>query len=214
MKLRLTIAAALVAMVSNLSAANYLISNVVSGDATDVLYQNSDGSLLSGGIVALGYFAGGAPSSSIADIATTISSFTLQASSPVGGNSEDLGGSFAGYVQAASVVGPAINNGSPLLGLPMYVFVGNGATLATSTAYALARVAFIASDEPLAQTYVANPAGAVVLGDIGSLSSFTGSVTGGSATYSTLRLAVPVPEPSAALLGAIGALGLLRRRRI
>lgn len=47
---------------------------------------------------------------------------------------------------------------------------------------------------------------------IGSTGFFTGSGTAGSAPVKSAVFSV-VPEPSAALLGAIGALGLLRRRR-
>lgn len=49
----------------------------------------------------------------------------------------------------------------------------------------------------------------VATGDVANAFNGTSAVSGSATNYFTL-----VPEPSAALLGAIGALGLLRRRRI
>lgn len=51
--------------------------------------------------------------------------------------------------------------------------------------------------------------GTLILG--GTPSSPTTTI--GANTVSTLALFTPIPEPSTAILGAIGALGLLRRRR-
>jgi hypothetical protein len=214
MKLKLTVLAFTAAAMTQAYSATFLISNVVAGDTTDTLFQNGDGSLLSGGIVALGYFDAGLPSSSIDDITSIINAFTVFTSSAVGGESVDLGGSFAGYVQAPMFQGASIPLTSPLLGKGVYIFAGNAATLATSTEWALGFLTNIAADVPLEQQYTANPTGVSTVGDIGSLGTFTGDPgTGASGTYNTFQLQ-PIPEPSAALLGALGALGLLRRRRI
>jgi len=212
MKLKLATLAGLAALNCTANAAIYLPSNVVTGTNRDVLFQTPgalNAPLLSGGIVALGYFTGGAPSSNPALIMTTISNFTLQTFALTATFSVDLDGSFAGYVQGAEFNGPVIPLGSPLIDLPVYIFVGNAATLASSTAWALIQTATIAADIPVEQTYTAVPS----LGNVpvlGSFGTFTGAVNEASATYNTLQL---VPEPSAALLGAIGALALLRRRR-
>lgn len=204
------------ALVSPLFAANYIVSNVISGDgSSDALYQKANNSLLSGGVAALGFFpAGYVISTNVADIQATITAFLpgLQASSPVGGLSGDLGAAMAGYVQAAPVSGPAILIGNVLVGRPLYVFVGDGATLAGSTQWGLKQVATIAADEPLTQDYLANPLGGTAP-VIGSVGAYTGNASGfGSSTYQTLKM-VAIPEASTALLGALGALGLLRRRR-
>jgi len=215
MKIKLSIAAGLLSLACNANAAIYAASNVVEGTNRDVLFQNAGpigtAPLLNGGIVSLGYFIGGAPSSDINLIATTISNFTMQTFALTGSFSVDLDGSFAGYVQGAEVNRPINQLDSPLLGLPVYIFVGNAATLAGSTAWALTQVSTIAADIPNEQLYTGVPsAGTVpVLGTIGT---FTGAVNSVSLPYTTLQLQV-IPEPSAALLGAIGALGLLRRRR-
>ncbi len=200
---------------TNANAAIYVVSNVISGTGTaDALYQNANNTLLTGGVVALGYFGSNSyvPSSSLTDIALTIANFTTVASAIAGTNSTSLEGSFAGYVEGAPVDTPDITGSNPLLGRALYVFVGNGATLATSTAWALKQVATIQDDVTPEVTYLANPKdGAAPV--IGSIGTHTGNAGGqGSSTYTTLKLAA-IPEPSAMLLGAVGALGLLRRRR-
>lgn len=212
MKLKLTLTLFSAIVLSQANAATYLVSNVVNGNGTtDALFQNVDNTLLNGGIVALGYFTGGTPSSSLEDIATTISSFTLQASALTGSSSASLEGSFAGYVEADLVSGASITGSNALLGQSMYVFVGNAATLGASTAWALVSVGTIQDDLPNEQQYTAQPYGVTPL--IGSVGSFTGNAGGqGSSTFTTLKLAA-VPEPSTALLGAIGVMALLRRRR-
>ena len=196
------------------SAATYNINNVVVGDNTDYLFQNSNGSALNGGIVTLGYFTGGAPSTNISDIAATITAFSQQASGITGAFSADLGGNYAGYVQVAPASGASITAPNTLLDTTnyMYVFAGNDATLATSTAWALARVKVIASDSPTEQSYSANPIGSTIHGNIGTFSTFTGDVGLGNFTYNTLRLQA-IPEPSTFLLASLGVFALLRRRR-
>ena len=76
------------------------------------------------------------------------------------------------------------------------------------------QVGTIFSDDPVEQTYVAQAFSLTPI--IGNVGSYTGNASGlasGSEAYTTLKLVSAVPEPTAALLGAFGALGLLRRRR-
>lgn len=216
MKLKLLAAAALVAFATPASAALYTVSNVfTTSGAGDALFQNEDGSLLSGGVVAMGYFNADYTISTT-DMAANIGAFTTVASALSGSASASLEGSFAGYVEAAGVNGGQITVGNSLLGRALFVFVGNAATLGASAQFAIKQIGVIADDVPFNQEYLANPfAGAPpVLGNVGT---FTGNAAGpngaGSSIYTTLQLVTPVPEPSAALLGAVGALGLLRRRR-
>lgn len=201
------------ALASYSHAAIFIVSNVVGGiAATDALYQNPDNSLMDGGIVTLGYFGTNdyVPSSSLALIGTTITDFTVVASGIPGTFSLDLEGSFAGFVQAAGVDVGDITSTDPLIGRTVYVFAGNAANLGASTAWALQEVRVIVDDDPDVQDYVANPFGAPAP-VIGTVGSFTGNAGGqGSGTFSTLQL---IPEPSAALLGSLGVLVLLRRRR-
>jgi hypothetical protein len=216
MKIKLSVIAAAFAMVSPAFAANYILSNVVNGDgSTDALIQKADGSLLSGGIATLGYFpVGYVISTNVSDIQTTISNFTTAASTAVGLASASLGAAMPGYMEADPVksVPASITGTSDLIGRPLYMFVGNSATLAGSTEWALKQIRVIADDVPFEQNYLGNPYGGVAP-LIGKTGSYTGDASGfGSSTFQTLQM-IPVPETSTALLGALGALGLLRRRR-
>jgi hypothetical protein len=213
MKLSNTISALFLGLSLSATAAIYFPSNVVSGSGSgDALLQNADDTLNSGGFVAMGYFPSGYVISTI-DMDLNISNFTTVASVLSGSSSVSLGGAFPGYyegdvVDTANIVPPSL-----LIGRPLYVFAGNLGTLAGSNEWAIKEVAVIASDDPNEQTYVGNPLGGAAPA-FGLFGSFTGDASGfGSSTYQTLQLQ-PIPEPSAALLGALGALGLLRRRRI
>ena len=219
MKLKLTIAAAIMALNVASQAATYTVSNVGDG-TTDILLQdglnvNSTVKLLDGGVVALGYFAAGYSFPTLANAQTAVSAFTLVTSAIAGTYSDTLGASLPGYVEGAQFQGATIATGNALAGRALYVFAGNASTLAGSTRFGLQQVASIQLDEPLELGYSVTLAGAPapIYGTIGS---YTGDAAGqGSNTYSTLNLAntVSVPETSSALLGAMGALGLLRRRR-
>jgi hypothetical protein len=214
MKLKLSFTAALIAMASSANAANIIVSNVGSGYAySDTLFENVNGSLLDGGIVAMGYFGSNSPSTDLSQITNTLADFTTLASGIVGNPSASLEGAFAGYVEAADHNTGVLGSGSTLIGKKVYAFVGNQSTLSASTAFALFLTGTIAEEEPgFEATFIAQPYGLTPL--IGSVDSVTTNspISASPETYTTLKL-VAVPEPSVALLGALGALGLLRRRR-
>lgn len=88
----------------------------------------------------------------------------------------------------------------------IYLVVGNGATRAASTDFAILRTTtptlFPANVAPVSTVNFAVPNGAAL-----SPISGAGSLNGNVLTLSG------IPEPSTALLGAVGVLGLLRRRR-
>jgi MYXO-CTERM domain-containing protein len=102
-----------------------------------------------------------------------------------------------------------------LIGKSLYAFVGNASTLSSSTQWALVQVAAGMFDESEDEsTYVFQPYGISPI--IGTTGSYIGNASGlasSSESYTTLKLVSAVPEPTAALLGSLGALGLLRRRR-
>ncbi len=203
------IAAVSAALLSTAGAATFVVSNVVDG-LSETLYQDAGGLLNSGGTATIGYFTSGYVITGVA--ATDLAAYTIVSTGVIGGPSDDLGGSFAGYAQSAVVNVGTITTGNVLLDRPVYSFMGNLGTLATSDAWILIQVGTIGNDVPFEQAYSSNPGTAVPVAGYGVVSSFTGNAAGqGSTTYSTLQF---VPEPSAALLGALGALGLLRRRRI
>ncbi len=216
MKIKLSFVSALIAMASSANAATLAVSNVSTGlgDA-DALYENVDGTLVDGGIVAMGYFGSINPSGDIADIVATLADFTSLATGVIGGSSASLEGNYPGFVEAANTDLGDLLAGDPLIGKKLYAFVGNLSTLASSTAYALYLVdTFVEEQSGFGLTYLAQPYGITpLIGSIDSIiinSPLAAGSGGALETYSTLKL---VPEPSSALLGAVGALALLRRRR-
>jgi hypothetical protein len=198
-------------MFSNAQAATMVVSNVVDGLSETLYSTGPTGPLMSSGIATIGYFSSGYVITGVA--ATDIAAFTIVSSAVIGGNSEDLGGSFAGYAQSAAVNLGTITTGNVLLNRPVYSFVSSLATLAGSekSNLILVQVGTILDDNPVPNAYSSNPAANLPVAGYGAVGTFTGNAGGqGSATYNTLYA---VPEPSAALLGAFGVLGLLRRRR-
>jgi hypothetical protein len=95
----------------------------------------------------------------------------------------------------------------------MYVFVGNGTTFALSTEYLVLKTTFTfdpVESGPTAFTKTITSANATPLFGSAVANVFT---TNADVSTTPGWQTAAVPEPSAALLGAIGVLGLLRRRR-
>lgn len=96
----------------------------------------------------------------------------------------------------------------------MYVFIGNGTTYANSTEVLVLRTSFLFNASQTGPTAFVNTI------TTGNSSALLGTVVADVRTTSADTSVTPgwrtgaIPEPSAALLGALGALGLLRRRRI
>jgi hypothetical protein len=115
-----------------------------------------------------------------------------------------------------SISVPLPANDTSFTGKTIYTVIGNAATTAAASAFAVmtANVLFPTVDAGSngAATSLTTAASHVVFGQL------MAPVTqpSGTATYpqGVQILTEAVPEPSAALLGALGALGLLRRRRI
>jgi len=217
LKKTLIVASALVAGALTSNAATYSLFNVAGGPGVDTLWANLDGSLMNGtGFVTMGYFATNPLTTDIDTIAELValkSTFTaVQTATP------GLSATFeaAGYLaEDADSSATSITGSNALIGRKLYAIASNASSLAAATAldaFSLFEVATIGDDSPIEQSYVANPNGVTPI--IGELDSGDfGDLGLGEGTYTTLKL-VGVPEPSAALLGAFGVLGLLRRRRI
>jgi hypothetical protein len=205
------------------NAANYVISNVNDG-LTDTLYADSDNELLSDGVVTLGVFPTSFDvESNLDNISILVDNFTqIFASGAIGGLAPSLGeGSFPGYAEHNPVDSAPLLTGNSLIGRTLYLFAGDGTTLAASDNVALLNMGLLQNEDGGELDYVANPQARVIdptpSNDplfgvlIGNLDTKTGNFGGqGSSTFTTLQL---VPEPSTTLLAAVTALGLLRRRR-
>lgn len=222
-KLAMLTLATMLGCVMSSSAATMLVQNVSDGPG-DMLWALNNNSLMSSGSIVMGYFAANvtpAQINTIPGLVANLGSFTAITSVTPGAVGPTLGVGAAGYaegpdVAGVTVPGGAIVVGSPLLGRVVYEIATSAANLSAATTadqFALLSFGAFLGDQPIEQSFNGNPKGIVPIISDGN-GTFVGDATfgGGAGTYSTLKLAV-IPEPSAALLGAIGALGLLRRRR-
>ncbi len=99
---------------------------------------------------------------------------------------------------------------NPFSGNPILLVAGNGADLNSSTELFVYELAInYETDAPLfAATVTTNDAGTLVFGG-----TQDGIALPQAGTHDGFRMGAVVPEPSVALLGALGFFGLLRRRR-
>lgn len=212
------------AMLSN--AATFILDNSGSGPAGitpgyvgDTIYTNSSNALFSTGFATMGYFTS---TVSLADIDTIAE---LQAQLLIPGNftsmssTTDLTGGGFGPGYAVGPTNAGVNT-SGLIGRSLYSITTTQASLAafasgsgSGNQVALVFLRNVISDTPSVQTYVGNPSlpATVVIGARSTINT-VGVHALGDGLYNTVTLAA-VPEPTTALLGAIGAIALLRRRR-
>lgn len=205
------LAAALAFAPACVQGAAITISNITFA-GNDLAVLDNSGTPLSGGFIALFNFAGGAPS----DLATLQANGNngLIASTILGGGNNPAGGAISTQFQAPNTSG-ALN------GVNLFVVIGNGADVASSTNLGIldgAR-ALSTSDTPLpeAVTIRLNTGLAAPLGTIDVTRSPVdwGPITGGNppgAGYTTATFTL-VPEPSSSLLAGLAGIALLIRRR-
>lgn len=134
---------------------------------------------------------------------------------------------FGGNVGTSAVGGPvgarsifSVSGSAPVGGTQfdnrnIYFVAGNGTTLAGSDQFVVfkSNSLFLAAQDDVAtaQNITFRPdQGETLFGSVVPNVQTTNSDTSTTAGW---EMAIPIPEPSTALLGLIGALGLLRRRR-
>lgn len=200
--------------VSSANAAVITATNFTDFPSTNYI-SNDSGVALNNTFVAVGFFS-------------TLTDTDLQNLTPTSFSQIISGSAFTQFAGSIGWLGAgvyqgdataAINIGSQFIGKSIYTLIGNAATLGTSTELLIAKhSSSFAADAP---TYSANAyldvstaSGTVLWGSVNKfttdLSGFGGSVT--APNFSTL--AAVVPEPSRAMLAAMGLFaGLVRRRR-
>jgi hypothetical protein len=112
------------------------------------------------------------------------------------------------FIDSEKINGQVIaTSPTSLNGLPVHLFIGSGTTTANSSEFIIVgrttSVLFPADVTGTGSATFNATSGAVLQ----TLTSSNASVVGNTINFA------PVPEPSVALLGALGVLGLVRRRR-
>jgi|LakMenE18May11ns_1017448.scaffolds.fasta_scaffold9882940_1 hypothetical protein len=216
------IMSALLASVSFSNAAQFFITNVGNGPG-DTLYADKNNTPLAVGFTAIGYFTAPVLQTSIDTISGLQSQLLLGTFTTVTSTSDfTAGGLGDGYVDTSATVVDlgSITGANALLGRTIYLITTNQSSLTNfangsgdNNQVALVNFGTILDDVPDVQQYTGNPAApaTVVIGSIGTYEETSGGYLG-DGTYNTLKLSA-IPEPTTALLGAIGAMALLRRRR-
>ena len=100
--------------------------------------------------------------------------------------------------------------GTAWAGAPIYLVLGNGGDLASSTQAAVLRVGNFPGSEPAVQTVNVNNTAEVLLGNFETFTLQPGPIPTQNAALALVPL---VPEPSSSLLIGLAGLSLLIRRR-
>ncbi len=224
MKTKLSLIASLLftASVSMVSAASYTLQTGATATSTGfansagLVFQNSASASFAGpGIVGFGIFTiSDAAITGAADAGVLTSSFVGFGTSPTGTFTSAGLSANAGTFSRNST---GVIAGSQFSNSLIYLFVGNGTTYANSTEFGVFKTtfSFLAADDLIPTPIVNTVTGAntsVLFGSVAADVKTTGADTTTTPGFRTAAFNV-VPEPSSALLGAVGALALLRRRR-
>lgn len=209
-----------VAAASVSNAAVVIGSNEIGGDEivagqTRAVFD-TQGVPLRGGYVGIGFF------SSMPDFSAStgveVSEAFVQLGS-AGSFNFNLGANAIPGIFSHSASAPITGStNSTFIGKNMFLVIGNGDSLATSTeVFVLDSGRQFAQDNPLFNATIdlsAGVEGEVLVGTVGFEGGRLVIDAGDFGTSpESIQLGVLIPEPSTALLGALGALGLLRRRR-
>jgi len=227
MKLQLIIPLFLACMAANATAATYSFKNGTGATAAGIIDLDggtfrrgtaagdafsgaAGGFSAGGGVIAFGIFTtddfqGGLDASSLISAFTSLGNMTTDfgASGPVGNRS------------VFSFSPPNVEiEGSVFEGKNIYMFVGNGSSFIESDQFLIVRSDSLfsaADDEEIALTPITfNPETSTVL--FGSVVSNVFTADGDTSQTQGWSLAA-IPEPSTAMLGALSALALIRRKR-
>ena len=207
--MKLKHAAVALAMIGTALGGSVTVTNINAG-SSELVVDNA-GNPVVGGFVGVGT-VGDAPAEGFgslngAQLADLFDPFATGATeNPAGNFLLDLDMAF-------EVTGSANFDSSPLAGGTIYLVLGNGADLASSSQAGIMTLGSFPSSEPTPPNPVimSNAAASVIFGD------YTGTAANGSGITAGERpafsLAPLVPEPSSSLLAAFAGLILLARRK-
>jgi hypothetical protein len=210
-------------MISASSAATYTFTNN-SGPVNTLSITNRLGGFLNTGSVAIGSYLGGAPTiTADSTMGQILSGFTTLVSTTMGTSGTDpntINGVFNVQTSGADPLDNlSSQDAAAWLGKNFYVIIGNSSVLSESTE-ALVFVfsnSTIGGTEPVTSTLnmrsnATTANGTLLFGTFNTVQIDPTPGTPGNAN-AAFALQQIVPEPSAALLGLLGAIGLIRRRR-
>lgn len=195
------------------------VGNLAAAPNQSRIFFDASGDSLGTGFVAVGYFQ----TLTSGQFATTTSAQFASDFSILGSASNSL--TYTGFGPENAIEGivslsasASTPTGNPFVGKTAYVLVGNGSSLATSTQLFIMATGISIPADPSTPITIDMSAGTtpgtVQMGvDNHNGAVFIGNNNAGSITNGYRLATIFIPEPSTALLGAIGALGLLRRRR-
>jgi hypothetical protein len=224
-KLTLLAAATLLSATAS-QAATYTITNS-SGPVNTQSIVTSSGAFANSGTVVIGTYLGTAPTLSTATstMEDILDGFTTVATGSLGTSGSGVTTIHGVFSIQTSGTDPLDDLTAPAaaawVGKNFFAIIGNGATIEESTEVLIFRFTnyTIPNTESTILTLNMRPAdansGGSVYGGFGGVGNYLLDPSPGNAgtANSTFNMVAVVPEPSAALLGMIGALGLLRRRR-
>jgi hypothetical protein len=222
MKIKLIFSALAGAIVLGSADAGTVLATNINTAEGDTVITSSSGALIDGGVVAVGYFLSTfdvAAAVAANDYDALISNFVTINSSFVGETTVDFGVDLAGYYTLSS-----FDYGAPSvesLGRILYTFFGDGITLGSSTEIGLVEFSeVIDSDNPTPDSnrlrlFTEQTGGewTVLIGATGTSVTVDLTSVGLGIVETPSFVLQTIPETSTAILGAFGALGLLRRRR-
>lgn len=221
-KIHFSLVALSMALIGTVSAASYTVTNS-SGGSTTQSVVTATGGFVTNGQALFGYYSTNRDAA--IGIATTTADILLNFVLVGSGSIAPTAGAtpIQGVFAASGTTEDLSAPGNATAGKNIYVLFGNNSVFSNSTQAAVLKMSILfASSEPTTSTVSirnsttpTSPNGTMLLG---AHNVFSGDPTPTSAAPTPLApfysLSNLVPEPSSALLGALGALGLLRRRRI
>lgn len=209
----LFVACALGAMIVPSMAATVTLARGIGN--VGIIAQESTGTALSAGgyYIAVGTFTNSSGATEVPVITTEFSSLleAVAAFDVFGAGTAPTSGTTLGtlstVITASGAPDPTVFQTKQL-----FVLVGNAATKALSTQwgiFSMTTPVFFPADVAAANSTTVTTSTFAAIAPLQNAGTAIDNASGADG----FRLVAAIPEPSAALLGAIGALGLLRRRR-